>query len=432
MQILRATLETFEKKILLIGYQGENECTQVRIDASDVFAEYPNATPSMIIQPFSGDGFPCFVARDGNDVVWEITSTILSFRGDGEAQLTFIKDSVVKKSAVGNIRVKRSLAVTGETPSPVAQWIDAANAKLAEVDAQIVELEEMAEAAARSAEGAAASEQTATRKASEASASASAAKTSETNSKTSETNAAKSAADAQASETAAAASEQKAKASETSAAGSASTASLKATEATQSATGAAGSARTAAEKSSEASASATAAKTSETNSKTSETNAAKSASDAQASKTAATASEQNAKASETSAAGSALTASTKASEAAQSAIDADGSARDAAGSAESAEQSAQAAQDVLDSIPADYQTMVEEVTSIEENAPQETTAQQLLVAETVETELLGAILDSFSELPTDEALQGIHEELQSENVWLDIIHDELAARMEGN
>ena len=123
MQILRATLETFEKKILLIGYQGENECTQVRIDASDVFAEYPNATPSMIIRPFSGDGFPCFVARDGNEVVWEITSTILSFRGDGEAQLTFIKDSVVKKSAVGNIRVRRSLAVTGETPSPVAQWI---------------------------------------------------------------------------------------------------------------------------------------------------------------------------------------------------------------------------------------------------------------------------------------------------------------------
>ena len=348
MQILRATLETFEKKILLIGYQGENECTQVRIDASDVFAEYPNATPSMIIQPFSGDSFPCFVARDGNDVVWEITSTILSFRGDGEVQLTFIKDSVVKKSAVGNIRVKRSLAVTGETPTPVAQWIDAANAKLAEVDAQIVELEEMAEAAARSAEDAAASEQTATRKASEASASASA------------------------------------------------------------------------------------AKTSETNSKTSETNAATSASNAQASKTAAATSEQNAKASETSAAGSALTASTKASEAAQSATDADGSAWAAAGSAESSAQSAQAAQDVLDSIPADYQTMVEKVTDIEENAPQETTAQQLLVAETVETELLGAILDSFSELPTDEALQGIHEELQSENVWLDIIHNELAARMEGN
>lgn len=235
MQILRATLETFEKKILLIGYQGENECTQVRIDASDVFAEYPNATPSMIIQPFSGDSFPCFVARDGNDVVWEITNTILSFRGDGEAQLTFIKDSVVKKSAVGNIRVRRSLAVTGETPTPVAQWIDAANAKLAEVDAQIVELEEMAEAAARSAEGAAASEQTATRKASEASASASAAKTSETNSKTSETNAAKSASDAQASEAAAATSEQNAKASETSAAGSASTASTKAAEATESA-----------------------------------------------------------------------------------------------------------------------------------------------------------------------------------------------------
>lgn len=172
MQILRATLETFEKKILLIGYQGENECTQVRIDASDVFTEYPNATPSMIIQPFSGDGFPCFVARDGNDVVWEITSTILSFRGDGEAQLTFIKDSVVKKSAVGNIRVRRSLAVTGETPTPVAQWIDAANAKLAEVDAQIVELEDMVDTATDAATRAEQSASTASAEATSAAGSA--------------------------------------------------------------------------------------------------------------------------------------------------------------------------------------------------------------------------------------------------------------------
>ena len=86
----------------------------------------------------------------------------------------------------------------------------------------------------------------------------------------------------------------------------------------------------------------------------------------------------------------------------------------------------QKGQQVLDSIPADYTEMSEALDA----APTEETAAQLLAAEITETELLGAILKSFSELPTDEALQEIRAELQEENGWLEVIQSEVKARME--
>lgn len=129
--------------MLVIGFEGENNRAQVRIDCASVFEEYPHATPSLIVKPSFSAAYPVVVDRDGTDVVWLITSEILSFTGDGEIQLTFVKDQVICKSAIAKIRVCRSLQVTGDMPDPVAQWIDDANAKLAEVDAVIVSIDEM-------------------------------------------------------------------------------------------------------------------------------------------------------------------------------------------------------------------------------------------------------------------------------------------------
>ena len=138
--------------MLVIGFEGENNRAQVRIDCASVFEEYPHATPSLIVKPSFSAAYPVVVDRDGTDVVWLITSEILSFTGDGEIQLVFYKDEVICKSAIAKIRVSRSLQVTGEMPDPVAQWVDDANRKLAEVDEQIDDLEAMVDAAEASAD----------------------------------------------------------------------------------------------------------------------------------------------------------------------------------------------------------------------------------------------------------------------------------------
>lgn len=147
MRVINVSLNELETKVLMIGFQGENEITQVRIDAAEILTDYPNATPTLIVKPLFGFAYPVIVAMESTDVVWNIDNSVLSIHGDGEIQLTFTSGSVIAKSYVGRIRIKRSLAVNGEAPDPIETWEQAATAKLAEVDAQISELEDMVEAA---------------------------------------------------------------------------------------------------------------------------------------------------------------------------------------------------------------------------------------------------------------------------------------------
>lgn len=147
MRVINVSLNELETKLLMIGFQGENQITQVRIDAAEILTDHPNATPTLIAKPLFGFAYPVIVTKEGTDIVWEIDNSVLSFHGDGEIQLTFTEGTVIAKSYVGRIRIKRSLAVNGEKPDPIETWEQAATAKLAEVDAQISELEGMVDAA---------------------------------------------------------------------------------------------------------------------------------------------------------------------------------------------------------------------------------------------------------------------------------------------
>lgn len=208
MRIIKATIPMLESRTLVIGFQAENQRTQVRIDCAPILAEYPYATPSLAIKPPSGETYPVFVDRDGDEVVWTILSGNLALVGDGELQLTFVKDSVIAKTVIGHIRILRSLVVSGEMPDPVAQWIDDANAKLHEVDAQIVELEGMVDTATDAATRAEQSASTASTRAEQAAESAATATAKATEATTAATTATAKAAEAQTAANAAAESEQ--------------------------------------------------------------------------------------------------------------------------------------------------------------------------------------------------------------------------------
>lgn len=141
MKVINTSVNKLPLWALTIGYVGENERTQVRINAKEIFAEYPHASPSLAIKPPSGDIYPVVADMEDDDVIWNISNADLAFAGDGEIQLTFIKNNVVAKTVIGKIHIDRSLLVTGDTPSPVETWADQATAKLAEVDSAIYALE---------------------------------------------------------------------------------------------------------------------------------------------------------------------------------------------------------------------------------------------------------------------------------------------------
>ena len=128
-------LEDLERVKICIGYVGENEHTQVRIDCSSAFAEYPGATPALAVKPPRGGVYPAVIETEGNVVVWTVTNSDLLFRGEGEIQFSFIMGDVIKKTAVGKFDVHRSIITTANVPDPVAEWLIRATAAAAAAEA---------------------------------------------------------------------------------------------------------------------------------------------------------------------------------------------------------------------------------------------------------------------------------------------------------
>lgn len=114
----------------LIGYQGENEHTRIVFDAGEIFADYPNAIPSLAIKPPVGDVYPKIVTREGNSVIWDVTAADVANQGNGAYQLTFTNGTVIAKSFVGVYAVHASIIGEGKPPEPVEDWIEEATAML--------------------------------------------------------------------------------------------------------------------------------------------------------------------------------------------------------------------------------------------------------------------------------------------------------------
>ena len=147
MRTISCKLEDLKTMTLHIGYEGENDYTSVRIDAGSVFAQYPEAVPSLKVQPPKGNMYPVIVTRDGDIVIWNVSDSDTASNGNGEIQLTFTENTVVVKSCTGKTLVHRSLKATGPAPDPLIDFIDRAE----EVVGEAQDAAEEAEAAAQHA-----------------------------------------------------------------------------------------------------------------------------------------------------------------------------------------------------------------------------------------------------------------------------------------
>lgn len=139
MRSVSLRLCDLQKSVIPIGYVDENLHTQVRFDCKKIFEEYPSAIPSLAVCPPAGETYPAIVTRDGDFVIWDVTSSDVTEDGSGEIQLTFVEDEVVAKSYVCRIRVNRSLEASAVAPEPIENWITQANIILGEIPQTITE-----------------------------------------------------------------------------------------------------------------------------------------------------------------------------------------------------------------------------------------------------------------------------------------------------
>lgn len=108
-RIHRIVLKDLGSKTLHIGYVGENEHTQIIIDCSDLFDDYPNADVVLKARPPGGQIYEPTVTVTERNVIWSPVISELGTSGDGEYQLTFTSGTEIIKSAVGAYSIKSSL-----------------------------------------------------------------------------------------------------------------------------------------------------------------------------------------------------------------------------------------------------------------------------------------------------------------------------------
>lgn len=117
-------------RVIAIGFEGENNHTQVAFDCSPVFADYPNAVATLAVKPPVGSIYPKAVTKSGNEVLWDVSASDCANDGSGEYQLTFTNGEEIIKTWTGNMRVYASLLTNGNPPTPIEDWLEAANAVL--------------------------------------------------------------------------------------------------------------------------------------------------------------------------------------------------------------------------------------------------------------------------------------------------------------
>lgn len=134
MRTVSYKLADLGKVVIHLGKMAENDATQVRIDAAEVFSEYPNAVPALDVINPSGEAYTVEVTLDGTVIVWDVKDSSLTAEGNGEIQLTFTQDGTKVKSSICRTKVCRSITGGGTAPDPVQDWLDHANEVLAEVE----------------------------------------------------------------------------------------------------------------------------------------------------------------------------------------------------------------------------------------------------------------------------------------------------------
>lgn len=121
------TVKAKEECIIQIGRTSENDAEVIRFDVSD-WPELYGAGGSFVLahqRPNEAQPYVCAVsvAADGW-LEWIVKDTDVQITGKGEAQLTYVINSVVAKSVIFTTRISRSLGQTGELPEPYENKID--------------------------------------------------------------------------------------------------------------------------------------------------------------------------------------------------------------------------------------------------------------------------------------------------------------------
>lgn len=163
-----------ESQLIVLGHWAENEAACVEFDITGWEDRYGAGGHFDVLakRPGDADYYPCQTQRDGNKILWIISSADTAIMGQGACGLIYRVGDVVAKSTIYSTVVTEGVTNGGDVPEPWEDWTDSVLQAGAGIQQSAIDAAIQAAAAAGSAASAAGSASTATTKASEASSSA--------------------------------------------------------------------------------------------------------------------------------------------------------------------------------------------------------------------------------------------------------------------
>lgn len=128
MRSIDETFETFGKRVLWLGYTGEEDRSTLIVDLHDILLEFPGATAVLKVRPPDEKAaYPAVTETIDDKLHWSISDSDTAKEGRGELQLSLISPTGSKiKTAVAAMEISRSLPDGGQKPDRIDDWMEKA------------------------------------------------------------------------------------------------------------------------------------------------------------------------------------------------------------------------------------------------------------------------------------------------------------------
>jgi hypothetical protein len=130
MRFIDETFETFGKRVLWLGYAGEEDRSTLIVDLHDILLEFPGVTAVLKVRPPDEKAaYPAVTETIDDKLHWSISDSDTAKEGRGELQLSLISPTGSKiKTAVAAMEISRSLPDGGKKPDRIDDWMEKAEA----------------------------------------------------------------------------------------------------------------------------------------------------------------------------------------------------------------------------------------------------------------------------------------------------------------
>lgn len=117
--------------VLQVGYQGENEVTDVLFDISSWITEFGEGVAQLRVKRPGNSEDESYVLSliitDGK-AVWTVSETDTANKGNGKVQLSYLVGNIVKKAVIYPYKVGKSIVGSDSPVDPFDSWIERSKA----------------------------------------------------------------------------------------------------------------------------------------------------------------------------------------------------------------------------------------------------------------------------------------------------------------